>query len=284
MTPPDIRSPDAPRPAFEVRAVVLDLDGTTLDRTPSLHPRIRDVVRRTARRLPVVVATGRMYRSALPWARELGVDQPIVCYQGAIVRELATDGGLGTLLYACELDAEPALVSLRAARAHGWHVNAYQDDQLICDQDRPEAHLYANIAGMPIHFVPDLEPLLHEGSTKLVCVIEDHEEKQRAVAILSDALGPSGRVTWSLPMFVEIVNPAVSKERAVDMVLQRLGLSLGVALAIGDAPNDIEMLRAAGFAVAVESGAAAVLGLAEASCGAPEDAGVADALEALGLA
>jgi hypothetical protein len=34
----------------------------------------------------------------------------------------------------------------------------------------------------------------------------------------------------------------------------------------------------------VESGAAAVLGLAEASCGAPEDAGVADALEALGLA
>jgi Cof subfamily protein (haloacid dehalogenase superfamily) len=281
--PPDIRSDGAPRPSFEVRAVALDLDGTALDHAPSLHPRIRAAVRSASQRLPVVIATGRMYRSALPWAKELGTSQPIVCYQGAIVREFSPDGTLGSLLYACELEAAPAVRTLHESRAHGWHVNAYQNDELICDQDRTEAHLYAQIAGMPIRFVPDLEPLLDEGSTKLVCVIEDDAEKQRAVAMLREALGTSAKVTWSLPMFVEIVNPAVSKARSVDLVLRRLGLALPQAVAIGDAPNDIEVLSEAGFAVAVSTAPASVLDRVDAVCAGPEAGGVADVLEALEL-
>ena len=283
MTPPDIRSPDAPRPDFAVEAIALDLDGTTLDETPSLHPRTRDTVRRAADRLPVVIATGRMYRSALPWAKELGTDKPLVCYQGAIVRRLSADDSLGELLYACELDAEPAINTLRVARENGWHVNAYQNDELICDQDRPEAHVYARIAGMPITFVPDLEPVVARGSTKLVCVIENNEEKQRCVAAMKEALDGTARVTWSLPIFVEIVNPAVSKSRAVSLALRTLDLSLDHSLAIGDAPNDTEMLAAAGFAVAVRTAPASVLEEADAVCNGPREDGVADVLEALGL-
>ncbi|HKR98146.1 MAG TPA: HAD family hydrolase [Candidatus Dormibacteraeota bacterium] len=281
MTPPDIRSPDAPRPGFTIGAVVLDLDGTVLDDKPSLHPRTRAAVRRAAQRVPVVIATGRMYRSAQPWAKELGVDTPLVCYQGAIVREYAGDGSLGELLFACELDPAPALKTLAVARNHNWHVNAYQNDELICDQDRREAHLYAQIAGMPIHFVPDLEPVLERGSTKLVCVIEDDDEKRRCVDLMRQALGDSARVTWSLPMFVEIVDPRVSKARAVNLTLERLGAELAGSIAIGDAPNDLEMLNAAGFAVAVRSAPAEVIDHVSASCEGPAAAGVADVLEAL---
>ena len=124
---------------------------------------------------------------------------------------------------------------------------------------------------------------MRRGSTKGVCVIEDDEEKQRCVATMQGALGPAARVTWSLPMFVEIVNPAVSKARAVDVALERFDASLERSLAIGDAPNDIEMLDAAGFAVAVSSAHESVLRRADATCAGPEDAGVAECLEALGL-
>jgi hydroxymethylpyrimidine pyrophosphatase-like HAD family hydrolase len=136
---------------------------------------------------------------------------------------------------------------------------------------------------MPITFVPDLEPVLERGSTKLVCVIEDDDEKQRCVATMRAALGDTARVTWSLPMFVEIVDPHVSKAHAVQLTMQRLGTALERALAIGDAPNDLEMLSAAGFAVAVQTAPPVVLRHVGAACAGPQDAGVADVLEALGL-
>jgi len=71
-----------PRPTEPPGLVVLDLDGTCLQRPARpitaadgvprsvLPARTRDAVRRSvaANRTTVVVATGRTYRTALPWA------------------------------------------------------------------------------------------------------------------------------------------------------------------------------------------------------------------------
>src|ERR1700730_13839165 len=89
----DIRAAHPLAGAFVPRVVVLDLDGTTIDYRQRLHPRVRDAVRAAAARVPVIVATGRMYRSALPWALELGVHEPLVCYQGALVRGVPAHQG-----------------------------------------------------------------------------------------------------------------------------------------------------------------------------------------------
>ncbi|HEY6469775.1 MAG TPA: HAD-IIB family hydrolase [Candidatus Dormibacteraeota bacterium] len=282
--PADIRAAGA-RPAFVPRALVVDLDGTTVDYRQELLPRVRDAVRAAAGRMPVIVATGRMYRSALPWALELGVDQPLVCYQGAMVRGMpGPDGAQGEHIYERELRPEPALRALHLARREGWHYQAYQDDELLCDQDRPEAHLYSSISGVQFRLVDDLEPLLTRGTTKAACVIEDPVEVDRASALLTRELAGIARVTRSNPEFVEILDREVSKAAACEIVCARFGCTLADAIAIGDAPNDVELLHAAGFAVAVASSRPEVLATADATCARPEDGGVADVIEALGLA
>ncbi len=282
--PPPVGAASAPRPSAPVAALILDLDGTTLDVTePRLHPRVRDAVRAAASRVPVIIATGRMYRSALPWCRELGVSLPLVCYQGALVREMPAPEGTGAVLLDEALGAGAALRALQLARAHGWHFQAYQNDDLICEQDRPEAHIYAEIAGVPITFVDDLAPLLAHGSTKVVCVIVDPDEVARCIATMSSELPDDARVTRSWPQFVEVVSARVSKAAACALVCQRLGVTLHDAVAIGDAPNDVEVLDAAGFAIAVSSAFPGVLDHADATCAPPGEAGVADALQALGL-
>jgi Cof subfamily protein (haloacid dehalogenase superfamily) len=276
-----------------VRLCAIDLDGTMLDSEQRLHPRTREAVRAAiAGGVVVVVATGRMYRSALPWARELGVTAPLLCYQGAVVRELPDDSSpvdhgvpLGTLLFEDSLSPAVAVEALHTARSGGWHVQAYLDEQLLCEEDRPEAHLYARIAQVPIDFVDDLEPLVSaRGSTKIVCVVEDPAEANRCEATLRERLGASAHVTRSLPPFVEVTNPVASKGRALQRLCARLGVELDAVLAIGDAPNDTDMLAAAGFAVAVQGAAPEVLAAADAVCAPPEHAGVADVLDALGLA
>jgi Cof subfamily protein (haloacid dehalogenase superfamily) len=280
----DIRDSQPPAGAFVPRVVVVDLDGTSIDYRQQLHPRVRAAVRSVAARMPVIVATGRMYRSALPWAIELGVVDPLVCYQGAMVRETPRpDGSQGSTIFEQALRPAPARRALHLAREQDWHFQAYQDDELLCERDRPEARLYAQISGVDFRVVGDLDPLLEHGTTKAACVIEDPDEVDRASMLLTRELAGSARVTRSNPEFVEILDPEVSKAVACELVCERLGYSLADAVAIGDAPNDVELLMAAGYAVAVVSSRPEVLAAADATCAPPEEGGVADVLEALRL-
>jgi Cof subfamily protein (haloacid dehalogenase superfamily) len=268
---------------FQPRLVVLDIDGTLIDGNLVLHPRTRDAVRAAAARLPVILATGRMYRSALPWARELHVKEPLVCYQGALVREQPQGDEPGVVLFEEGLEPATARSAVDIARAHDWHRQAYVDDQLFCEQDRPEAHLYARIAQVPINFVDDLATLVVNGCTKVVCVSDDPAVIDACVHALAGGLGARARVTRSLAAFVEVVSPRVNKALAIDRVCSRLGLSLRDAVAVGDAPNDAEMLSGAGCGVAVRSARPEVLAVADATCADPDRAGVADVLEHFGL-
>jgi Cof subfamily protein (haloacid dehalogenase superfamily) len=284
VTPPAEVRDSAPMTAFVPRLVVLDLDGTTIDYRQQLHPRVRDAVRAVAARMPVIVATGRMYRSALPWAHELGTREPLVCYQGALVRAVpAPDGSAGATIFEQPLGAAPARRALQIAREQDWHFQAYQNDELLCERDRPEARLYAHISGVQFRLVPDLEPLLASGTTKAACVIDDPAEVDRAVVLMARELAGSARITRSNPEFVEILDPHVSKAVACEIVCRRLGHSLADAVAFGDAPNDVELLNAAGYAVAMASSRPEVIAAADATCAPPEDGGVADMLETLGL-
>lgn len=280
----DIREAWPPDGTFVPRVVILDLDGTTIDYRQELLPRVRDAVHAAGARMPVVVATGRMYRSALFWAEELGVLEPLICYQGAMVREMPhQDGSRGHTIFEQPLRAAPATRALHIAREQDWHFQAYQNDELLCERDRPEARLYSHISGVQFRVVPNLEPVLEHGTTKAACVIEDPAEVDRATALMARELAGSARITRSNPEFVEILDPAVSKGTACEIVCERLGFTLADAVAIGDAPNDIEMLSGAGYAVAIASSRPEVLAVADATCALPEEGGVADVLEALGL-
>ena len=82
------------RPIFPVRLLALDLDGTILGPDRVISPRVRHAIEEAQRAgVIVTIATGRMYRSAVPFAWALGLTAPIVCYQGAYVREVAPAGG-----------------------------------------------------------------------------------------------------------------------------------------------------------------------------------------------
>jgi Cof subfamily protein (haloacid dehalogenase superfamily) len=268
-----------------VAAAVIDLDGTCLDQEHQrLHPRVRDAVRAAARRVPVIIATGRMYASALPWARAMHVSQPLVCYEGAVVRAMPEEGEkLGALLFDEALGPEPARRALRVARREDWHYEVFINEQLLCERDRPEVHRYSRIARVPFTVVPDLQPLLDRGTPKVVCVVFDLPEAQRCQDVLAAELAGTARVTTSRPEFIEIVSPQVSKARACEVVCERLGITLADSVAIGDGPNDVELLDAAGYAVAVATALPEVIAHADATCAPPEEAGVADVLESLSL-
>ena len=72
-----------------IKLFVTDMDGTLLNREHRISPENRRAVREaTAAGVTVTIATGRMHESALPYARELGVDVPIITYNGALIKSV----------------------------------------------------------------------------------------------------------------------------------------------------------------------------------------------------
>ena len=194
----------------------------------------------------VIATTGRPFPGALPWAQKLGLDGPIICYQGAEVR---TPDGEKLLDHGIPHDV--AMEVIRYARERNLHVQAYRDDKLIIERDRPEAHRYSEHAGMPLHLVPDLDTAMGPTTPKLVIVAEPAElEKQL----------PLARARWkgtlnvatSTPDYLEFTNFNSDKAEALKVLADRLAVPQEQTAAAGDGRNDASMIAWAGLGVAVE--------------------------------
>lgn len=196
--------------------------------------------------MTVVATTGRPFPGALPWAQRLGLTAPIICYQGAEVR--TTDG---TVLLDHGIPHDVAMEVIDFARERNLHVQAYRDDELIIERDRPEAHKYSEHAGMPIHLVHDLDEGMGPTTPKLVIV---------AAPAVVEKLLPEARARWkgrlnvatSTPDYLEFTNFNSDKSEALKFLADRLGVAREQTAAAGDGRNDASMIAWAGLGVAVE--------------------------------
>ncbi|GAA5037233.1 HAD family hydrolase [Microbacterium fluvii] len=81
----------------------------------------------------------------------------------------------------------------------------------------------------------------------------------------------------------EVSPRGVHKAAAIEVVLERLGLSIDDAIAVGDSGNDVEMLLAVGTGIAMGGSTEAALAAADEVTDAVEDDGLAHAFARHGL-
>jgi len=249
--------------------VALDLDGTILDMRLNLDPRDVAALNRIKRAgITVVACTGRPFPGALPWVEKLGLDGPIICYQGAEVR--MPDGS--TLLdHGVKHDL--AMEVIRFARERNLHVQAYRHDELIVERDRPEAHEYADHAGMQIHVVGDLDVAMGPTTPKLVIV---------STAETLEGLLPGARQRWkgrlnvatSVPDYLEFTSVESDKATGLAFLCERLGVSREESVAVGDGRNDASMIAWAGLGVAVDGSPSEVIAAADRTIPGPGHGGI----------
>ena len=241
-----------------------------------LRPRTAAAITATrAAGVHVIVVTGRMFRSVRPYVLEAGLDDPVICYQGAVV----ADPRSGEFLRHVPIPRAVALEAIDAVVARGFHVNCYVDDLLYVAEVTPEARAYADFQDIDIHPVGPLREWLHADPTKLVAVGDP-----AALDELEAELKPHFRgrlyVSKSLPHFLEFAHPDVSKGAGLQFVADRLGFTPAQTVACGDGENDRELLDWAGFGVAVANARPDILARADLVVPSVDDEGVAALLEA----
>jgi Cof subfamily protein (haloacid dehalogenase superfamily) len=221
-----------------------------------------------------VLVTGRMFQSVRRYALEASLDDPVVCYQGAVVAEPTT----GRWLLHQPIPLELAREAISVLNEEGFGLNCYIGDELYVSEVTPEARRYADFQQLELHPVGNLLEWISEPPTKLV-VIDDPDVlddlEQRMLARFDGRL----YISKSLPYFLEFASPEVTKATGLEFLSGHLGFTRERTVAFGDGENDIELVDWAGYGVAVENAHDQVKEVADLVCPSVDEEGVAQVIE-----
>jgi len=259
-----------------VAAFACDVDRTLIAEDAVLRPRTRSAIERAcAAGIHVILVTGRMFQSVRPYALEAGLNDPVICYQGAVVAEPRT----GRWLRHVPIPLQLARETIGVLDGEGFSLNCYVDDELYVAEVTPGARRYAEFQHLELHRVGDLLEWLRRAPTKLV-VIDDPHVLDELEARMKSYFDGRLYISKSLPYFLEFASPDVTKATGLEFVSNRLGFTAEGTVAFGDGENDVELLEWAGYAAAVENAHHRVKAVADFVCPSVEEEGVAQVLEA----
>ena len=231
----------------KIRMIVTDLDGTLVNAAYEITEENKKAVQAAAKSgVPTVIATGRMHRSAIRFAESLGVDAPIISYNGAIVK---TAGG--ELLASSYLEPQVVERVLGYVFAQGWYVQSYVGDALYYVEQTEAARIYESASKVYGEAIGRSGMLAKTNEVPKLLVVVPADKIDDAILDLRNRFRNEADVMQSSPTYIEIVRPGVSKARAMLALAEKRGIRADEIMALGDSGNDVEMIRAAGLGVAM---------------------------------
>lgn len=273
---------DRPFDTADIQLLVVDIDGTIAGLSNTIREPVKQaILAAESRGVKVAVATGRMYRSALRFHRDIGSTLPLICYQGAWIQDHATQKRLRhlplskqTALQLLDYFEEPHLRPLLS-------IHFYIDDQLYVPEITAATRIYAERSGIEPMVIKDLRRDLPGEPTKVLALCENPGVLDGLLSSMRLRYTPAELyLTRSVATFFEATHPVANKGDAVQYLAEELlGLQAANVMAIGDNFNDVEMIAYAGVGVAMGNAPDGVKAGADWVAPDVEEDGVAAAIE-----
>lgn len=258
-----------------VELIAIDLDGTLLTRDKRIAPATRRAINVARRRgARIVIATARPPRSTAPFYEELGLDSPVIHYNGALIRDPAGPSDLLHLPLALE-DARAAVGVARLVYPEVL-VMAEILDCMHTDRCDPDFATETDRMFAP-NVVAPIDEWLRGPVTKLMLL-----GPQDRLSAVGEALGSlDGRLSWLQTEggLIQVMRAGVDKAHALAWLADRVGVPQCRVAAIGDNANDLGMIRWAAAGVAMAGAPPEVLSAAGYVTPESDGEGVADALK-----
>ncbi|MFK2826644.1 Cof-type HAD-IIB family hydrolase [Bacillus sp. B190/17] len=229
------------------KMVAIDLDGTLLnDELIVSQGTIEAIQQAVARGTVVTIATGRMFRSAKRFAEQLGLNVPLITYQGALIQDVEEK----EVMYERPVPSDIAHQLIEMACEKNMHLQVYQDDMLYAASDNEILRRYAEAVQVPYKVEPNLVSLAERGFTKALFIDEPH-----CIDVLQSELralfGERASIAKSKPTYLEVTHPEANKGIALLHLAQKLGIERSEIIGIGDNYNDLDLVLTAGLGVAM---------------------------------
>ncbi len=233
----------------KIKVIALDLDGTLLNEDHQLSEISVEIINEIRiKGKKIILASGRSYKSLSPFARELALDESVVCYNGAAVFYHPT----GEKLIEYPLIGKWAPILIEESRQSNTHLHLFKNEQWYYEKYRKEVDLYTSrcgFKGVCTNF-DNMENLI---CTKAMFIGETDKLKE-IYARLKGIIGDDVYIAYSTKYFLEVMCKGVSKAKALKDVLKKDNINLSEVISFGDGMNDLELVTEAGIGYAMANG------------------------------
>ncbi len=259
----------------KIKLWITDIDGTILDETNVFSPRVLETIEKVKKSdTKMVVATGRMFDGAKGVADFLGLDTPVVCYQGAMVK-------LGDkILHNAPVENNLARDVIEVLRKKNIHTNLYNNDELIVEDDNKKImNDYCQGRFTTYKAVKTFNDVELKNVYKLLAIVYDENKMQALIKYMNERYRGVLCIVRSHKYYMEITDPNATKGAALNFLKDYWNIKQNEVLATGDQDNDYEMLKNAGIKVAMENASLKLKEIADYICPNVKKDGVCKAVE-----
>jgi Cof subfamily protein (haloacid dehalogenase superfamily) len=253
---------------MNVRAIFIDMDGTLLKASNIISRRNLEAIYRLMNQgVKVFLATGRHYEVTAPYHKEIGLRTPMICLNGAAIHGAET--GKAIQMKTVQLNEE-RFHDLTAEKP--YNVIIHTANGLYCKETNEEIDYWTKVGKIPPRYIGDLRQANYQDVLK-------YSVRTGAPCTEFSALFSNEAEVVNWDDGFELLAPHVSKWSAIKSLLRAYRISPNEAVAIGDGPNDIEMLRHVGTGVAMRNASDEVKAAADFVTGHHENDGLAEFIE-----
>lgn len=232
------------------KLLALDMDGTLLNENKAISKENFQAIQSAKEKgVKVVLATGRPLKGIEKYLNQLNLiteNDYAVAFNGAVIQNTKTGKILSKTLMT--MDDVKYLYSL----SKNLNVNIHISTPTSCIT--PKLNKYteheAAINGLDIELLnfDDVNP---NTTVIKVMFIDDETLLDNAIKQLPDEVYSKYTVVRSAPFFLEFINNSANKGIGVDILAKNLGIKREEVICMGDAGNDIHMIKYAGLGVAM---------------------------------
>jgi len=235
------------------KLIALDMDGTLLNSQKALTSRVRSAITAAKEQgIKVVLASGRPFEGMLSTLQELGLDGEddyALTYNASLILKVACK----TVISSAILTGQDATDLSKVADRLGVNILAYSMIRgLITPKLNKYTEFEAKLNGIDFTLF-DFNQLDAEEGILKVMMIDEEDLLSNAVQALPPKLQEKYSMARSTPHFYEFMNKNSNKGKGMAALTAHLGLKPEQIICVGDAANDLEMIKFAGLGVAMEN-------------------------------
>lgn len=260
--------------------IALDLDGTLLTSTQTISDRNKRAIERVrALGHTVVIATGRPHRASIDYYHELGLDTPMVNFNGALLHHptdkhweaLHSPLGLRTAKKIIQTCYEFEVNNIMAEVKDDVYLDRYDEKIMTILHTQKEED--------PIKIGSLKNSLTSDPTSILIHPKDDHVEALRK-RLDDDHADVIEHRRWGAPWnMIEIVREGMNKAVGLKRIAHYYHVDQANVIAFGDEDNDLEMLDYAGIGVKMANGNDCLNAVINETTTTNDDDGVAQFLE-----
>lgn len=270
------------------RIVFSDVDGTLLNKNRELSSATIFQIRKLKQHnIPFVMVSARMPAGMIHLYREVPMDNPAICYNGALILKSIEEGINGNnKLFSTTIDYSVAKSVYSICHKFDLHFSLYSNNQWFASKNdewrlreenntKVKATIYSNME----YKISELEneqqhihKLMVMGESMLIDALHNHLVSQFTGKI---------NIYRSKDTYIEITPASINKAAGCLILLNHLKLKPEQAIAFGDNFNDTELLQTVSLGIAMENSPAEVKEKAKMVAPANTDDGVARTLETI---